>query len=464
MLHDDGLALSICRNAQNSLGGSSESVGSSTRDRYHWFVTSSSSLIVFLSSSTEMGFSSFLDKAKAKLGNNNESFPGQTPQQPLQAQVDRPSSIQAPSYADVQRYRYHHGTNFGTLFILERWLCECMFPDGSEGSAELAAVQAWVNKEGMQATQERFERHWRDYVSDADLDWLRDVAKCTTIRLPIGHFTLGPPYCQGTPFESISQVYTNAWSAVKQLVERLQQRGIGTLIDLHGLPGGANGQEHSGTNSGKAGFWDSGNHQDLATRSLCFIAQQVKSIPGVIGIQVVNEADTNSRGMYDWYSRVVSELTGIDSSMPIYVSDGWDMRRAATWSQSVNSPAEMNAPLVVDSHFYWAFSDEDKNKTPQQITSEVGGKLSGLDGVDGSVVDHGAAQVIVGEYSCVLTEDSWAKSGGTPKEQLVRDFGNSQSQSYQNRAGGSFFWTYRMDWMPGGEWVSIVILDVLCID
>jgi hypothetical protein len=36
-------------------------------------------------------------------------------------------------------------------------------------------------------------------------------------------------------------------------------------------------------------------------------------------------------------------------------------------------------PLVIDTHVYWAFSDADKQKTPQQIIYEVHSKLSGLD-------------------------------------------------------------------------------------
>ena len=70
------------------------------------------------------------------------------------------------------RYRYHHGTNLGSVFILERWLTPSMFHESAKGSSELAAVEAWVKLEGIEKTRERFERHWREYVTDSDLDWL----------------------------------------------------------------------------------------------------------------------------------------------------------------------------------------------------------------------------------------------------------------------------------------------------
>ena len=395
---------------------------------------------------------SFLNKAKSAIhshddNNDGSSFPAQQQQQqPMQA--DHPTSLQPPTLADVTRYRYHHGTNIGSLFIQEKWLTGHMYPEGA-GSSELAAAEGWVKKEGIDAARARFEKHWHEYVSDSDLDWLRDVAKCTTIRLPIGYFTLGAPYCEGTPFKHVAGVYQNAWSAVKQLVQRCQQRGIGVLIDMHGLPGGANAQDHSGTNSGKAEFWSSHSNRSLGTRALAFVAQQVRGMEGVAGIQIINEAEGGAKGMYDWYDEVINELAKIDPTMPVYISDAWNLSNAATWSQGKNRLNSHLNPVVVDTHLYWCFSDPDKKKSPQQIADEVQHKL---DVKDGSVIDHGAVQAVVGEYSCVLAESTWAAGGGAPKDQLVRLFGNAQSKRYQQRAGGSFFWTYRMNWMPGGEW------------
>ena len=276
-----------------------------------------------------------------------------------------------------------------------------------------------------------------------------------TIRLPIGYFTLGPPYCERTPFKEVSAVYQNAWYAVKKLVKRCCKRGIGVLIDVHGLPGGANAQDHSGidSRSGKAELWTSRSNRDLATRCICFIAKQCSTLDGIAGIQIINEAEWNASGMYNWYEDVLVETSRTDPTMPVYVSDGWNLHRAMIWSQKKNLSRNTNCnPIVVDTHLHWCFTDQDKNKSPQQITHEVQSKLS--DGNDGSVVDRGAAQVVVGEYSCVLGEQTRAEKNHSKlsRDQVVRNFGNAESQRFEQIAGGAFFWTYRMDWMPGGEW------------
>ena len=366
------------------------------------------------------------------------------------------STFLPPDQAEVLRYRYHHGTNLGSIFVLERWLTPGMFHAETQGSSELAAVEGWVRHEGVEAARKRFEIHWANYVSDSDLDWLRDGARCTTVRLPVGYFTLGPAFCEHTPFKNVANVYRNAWKAVEGLVDRCYVRGMGVVIDMHALPGGANGNEHSGTNSGKAELWKSSSKRDLAHKCLRFVAEETRNMKGVVGIQIINEAEWDCKGMYDWYDwydKVVFELSRIDPGMPIYISDAWDLNRAVKWSQGQNNLRNLRLnPIVVDTHLYWCFNEGDQQKSPQQIVDDAQQRLCELDGRDENVVERGAAQVVVGEYSCVLAESSWSRSGGKAREDFIREFGRAQSHRHMQRTGGSFFWTYRMDWMPGGEW------------
>lgn len=407
----------------------------------------------------------FLDKAKQFV--DEHDFPGreqvsqhlsqQQQQQPMQQHpAGGPTGIQPPTPADIFRYRYHHGANLGALFIAERWLSGALFPEGSEGSAELAAVKAQVEQHGVETARENFERHWNEWIREEDLAWLRDEGRCTTVRLPIGYFTLGPAFCADTPFEEYAGVYEHAWGCVKRLVGRLHGVGVVTVIDVHGLPGGANAQEHSGSNLGRAEFWEEKEYRRLATRCLCFIAQEARGMEGVAGIQIINEAEWDAKGMYGWYDAAIAEMSRVDATMPVYVSDGWDLNRCVEWSQGKNAAPQKGgawgqSPVVVDTHYYWCFSEEDKGKSPQQISHEVWGKMGALDGKDGAVLDRGAAGVVVGEYSCVLADATWENGGGKTDE-LVRGFGQAESARWQQRAGGSFFWTYRMDWMDGGEW------------
>lgn len=98
-------------------------------------------------------------------------------------QQDQPSSIQDPTSLDILRYRYHHGTNLGSIYVLERWLFPSRFPQETKGSSELEAVKAWVEKVGVEAAKKQFEKAWETAISDQDIDWLKNEAKCKRLSL-----------------------------------------------------------------------------------------------------------------------------------------------------------------------------------------------------------------------------------------------------------------------------------------
>lgn len=425
------------------------------------------SFAIFLTLGSLTAMKGFFQKAKAELQgitqqlDSNAAYPGSTgsssnqPRDSSDAGHQLRNGIPEPTTLDIMRYRYHHGTNLGSVYVIERWLQPSRFPDGAKGSSELAAVKAWVDKIGLDATQRKYEDYWDTAITKEDIQWLVNKAKGTTIRLPIGYFDLpGRKFTRGTPFEPYAQVYNGAWYSIRKLIARLREHSIGVLIDLHALPGGANNQEHSGTNSGRAELWNSTSNRALGVSCCEFLARDVQTGSDLVGIQLANEAEWDAPGMYEWYDQCISAISAVDSSIPVIISDGWNLNKSIKYSLSKNSvyAKQPTAPVVIDTHYYWAFTDEDKKKSPQEVTSEVYSKLKELDGKEGSVVDRGASQVIVGEYSCVLADESWSRCNETSKEECVTDFGRAQSKQWQDRAGGSFFWTWKMDWMPGGEW------------
>lgn len=305
---------------------------------------------------------------------------------------------------------------------------------------------------GLSATRSKWENHWSSAISEDDFSWLTKQARCNMIRLPIGWFTLGPLFCHGTAFDGEpGQVYINAWTAVKNLVQRCHDHGIGVLLDLHAVPGGANSEIHSGTSSGKAELWGNQANLDHGQRCLVFLAQEIAvGMPGVIGLQLCNEAAWAALGMYEWYNSVIAAITAVNKSVPIYISDSWNLSPALRYVQNKNRT--VSNPIIVDTHRYYTFSASDQSQSPRQIIDRIPHELHELQDQQGNVFDHGAATVYVGEYSCVLSEPTWSQAAAGDRPALTQQFGQAQSRRWQQQSGGCSFWTFKMDWMDGGDW------------
>ena len=156
--------------------------------------------------------------------------------------------------------------------------------------------------------------------------------------------------------------------------------------------------------------------------------------------------------MYDWYTEVIKELSLLDSSIPVYISDAWDLGSAITWASKQNSTGTSSCPIFVDTHKYYTFSEADKAMSPQQIIARIPSELSEVASRVGDVVGRGATEAVVGEWSCVLDRNTWAKVDSANRETLVRQFGTAQCHQWRKNSAGSFYWTAKMDWMDGGEW------------
>jgi hypothetical protein len=122
----------------------------------------------------------FKTEMKSAFSADDPSFPAQQQQQSQKPLSDQPADIQEPSPLDVLRYRYQHGANLGSVFVLEKWLTSSMYQENAD-SAELAAVSGNIKAMGLDAAREKFEKHWETYISDSDMDWLANQAHCTSL-------------------------------------------------------------------------------------------------------------------------------------------------------------------------------------------------------------------------------------------------------------------------------------------
>ncbi|EEA27622.1 hypothetical protein EYB25_001393 [Talaromyces marneffei] len=362
-----------------------------------------------------------------------------------------------PTASDIFRYRYQHGANLGSIFVLEKWLHPKMFEKDAQGSSELEAVKQSLKKNGLLATRQKWEHHWQFALTEADLIWLTDTAKCNSIRLPIGHFTLGPHFCKGTPFEGeTSQVYINAWSAVKDIIKNCHGHGIGVLIDLHALPGGANINAHSGTNTGKAELWTSEHYLKVAKDCIRFVVQEILTdrLSNVIGVELCNEPSrAASSAVFKWYDDVLTMVKTIDPSLPIYIGDCWDLPTAIKYALAKNNLEKASNPIIVDTHKYYTFAAHDHAQAPQQIIERVKTSLGDITKNQGSIASRKTTlAVYIGEYSCTMDGKTWSKVDAEHRPALTQQFGRAQTNKWQDVTSGSAFWTLKMNWMDGGDW------------
>lgn len=374
-----------------------------------------------------------------------------------------PNTTRPTSPLDVLRYRYHHGTNLGSIFLLEKWLFPTLLPP-SPYPSEHSLIRTSLSTHGLAHTTAILKAHYLSALTNADIQWLVEEARVTSIRLPIGYWILGKRFCEGTVWEDVADVYdhVNAWGEVRKLIRRARSAGIGVLVDIHGLPGGANGDAHSGIENGEARLWGNADNLRVATEVCVFVAGEVKGMEregdGVVGIQIVNEAcwGAGKRGMYGWYEEVIARIADVDGDIPVYVSDAWDLEGCLRWVNErrvIRGEEEYpRNPVVVDAHRYYTFAEKYRSQTPQEIIARIPGELGQLKGKEGSLVSRGEAQVIIGEWSCVMDERTWKRVKPEEKEEYTRQFGQAQSRKWQEKAGGSYFWTMKMSWMDGGGW------------
>jgi aryl-phospho-beta-D-glucosidase BglC (GH1 family) len=139
-------------------------------------------------------------------------------------------------------------------------------------------------------------------------------------------------FTKGTPFEPYAQVYKAAWQNIRVLIQRLRTYSIGVLLDLHALPGGVNGAEHSGTNSGKVELWKSSENRALGVQCCEFLARDAQTGLDVVGIQLADEVEWDTPGMYQWYAECLAAMSAVDSTIPVIISDGWNLEKAVNYT------------------------------------------------------------------------------------------------------------------------------------
>lgn len=251
--------------------------------------------------------------------------------------------------ADIFRYRKQLSVNLGSWFVQENWMNPSLFSCAAgPKAAELDVANGWENPKSARAV---LEKHWDTWITEDDFAWLQRIG-INTVRIPIGYWSLGASYCQGTPFEQVSSVYERSWPRVLRAISWASKHNIGVLIDLHGAPGSQNGQSHSGTSDGQANLFHNDNNVQKTIDVLTYLTRQLTPISNIVGIQILNEPN-DVASLPTFYARVINTLRKVSpeaSRFPFYIHDGFNLQRFADF---VGGRKDF---VVQDHHSYFVFT------------------------------------------------------------------------------------------------------------
>ncbi|KAH9857066.1 glycoside hydrolase [Lenzites betulinus] len=361
--------------------------------------------------------------------------PAECSAQPYDA-LDLGEQLFAPfdqAKANVYRYRQQQSVNLGSWFTHEQWMTPSLFTCAAGNQiSELDIASGWGSTDGARSV---LERHWDTFVDASDFQYLASIG-INTVRLPIGYWTLGPAFCQGTPFEPFADVYQNSWSRVIHAINLAFNSGLGVLVDLHGAPGSQNGQPHSGISDGKTGLFGDDWYINKTMAVLTHLTDQLANVTNVVGIQILNEPQ-NAPSLPDFYSQAISTMRQVSpaaQALPLYIHDGFNLEQ---YSDFVANRSDF---VVQDHHSYFVFTPTDAAEPASQHTKDIQGSMS--DSL-GAASDRQRRNLVVDEFSCALTEQSLADE--SDPDTARRTFCTGQMEIYQNETAGWAFWAYNKE-------------------
>ncbi|KAG8718237.1 Glucan 1,3-beta-glucosidase 3 [Ceratobasidium sp. 394] len=335
--------------------------------------------------------------------------------------------------ARIYRYRKQLSVNLGSWFVQENWmkpsLVKCA--NGAK-SAELDIASGWDNPASARSV---LERHWDTWITEDDFAWLEKTG-VNTVRLPIGYWSLGSQYCQGTPFEEVASVYERSWPRVLRAIDWAGKHNIGVLVDLHGAVGSQNGQSHSGTSDGQMTLFDDNENMKKTTDVLVYLTKQLVPISNVVGIQILNEP-RNVASLPDFYGRTIDKLRKLSpdaAKFPFYIHDGFNLERFAKF---VGGRKDF---VVQDHHSYFVFTPSDASTSAEDHISNVN---AGIKSALASASERARHNLVIDEWSCALTSQSLSSE---EKPLAARkSFCTSQANVYLRETAGWSFWSYKTE-------------------
>lgn len=304
------------------------------------------------------------------------------------------------------------GANLGNWLILERWIDSSIFDTYAPN-----ANDEWTFCQQAPNPAQILQNHWNIWVTENDFKILQSV-NANHIRIPVGYWAFiqtdaGEPYVTYGQKDQIERIlgYCNTYN-------------IYAIIDLHGLPGSQNGNDHSG-HKGAIEFY-SDHNIERGLKTVQAVVDWMNSLDHnlktrIASIEAANEPIVSGdqlETLKNFYSKAFHIINSSNFKVPMMFHDAF--QGLSGWSNFLLPPAN----AVIDLHPYYAFPpDPDRDSIINSICNTR------------SSAKEFHIPVVFGEWSLssgVRNSDSW-----------LRKMMDTQVSVYKNSGAGGTFWTLK---------------------
>ena len=203
------------------------------------------------------------------------------------------------------------GVNLGSWLLMEGWMC----PMDSSGLADnYSVIQMLDSRFGVATEQSLIKTYQNSWITTNDLDNIKALGM-NYIRLPFwwGNVQTLNGTWRADAFAQMEWLVTNAW-----------QRGIYTLIDFHGLPGGQSSSQSTAIINQNQ-YWSSAAYQAQTSLIWSNVAAHFNGNPAVLGYDLINEpfgAPTQG-AIWTAYNSLYQTVRSVDPNHMIVMEGCW---------------------------------------------------------------------------------------------------------------------------------------------
>jgi len=255
-----------------------------------------------------------------------------------------------------------HGANLGAWLLMEGWMCPM---DSSGLTDNYSVVSELDSRFGTNIEQSLIRTYQYNWITTHDLDNLRALGM-NLVRVPFwwGDVETLSGAWRTDAFDRLDWVVSNAWA-----------RGIYTILDFHGVPGGQSSSADTGEANLNA-YWTSTADQAATALIWSNIASHYAGNPAVAAYDLMNEPSGAPTQLALWYmyTNLYQVVRSVDPDHICLMQGAWN--GTATNGQQVNWQW---AVLPPPSMFGWSnvvYSMHSYAGSTSAVTNEVNKQTS----------------------------------------------------------------------------------------